>query len=95
MSNSPFPFHIPKVGDLLRVTSERVDYVVTHYKDFCEEAHVTSRFMATDYEGNPVIEISLGGRMLVEPLRFSPKNEMCLTYFDGQDRIVNVEVVME
>lgn len=95
MSNSPFPSEIPEIGDLLRVTPEKVDYVVHHYKDFCEEAFVTSRFFATDYEGNPIIEITLGGRRLTEPLRFSPKNQMCLTFFDGQDRMVNFEVILE
>lgn len=95
MSNSPFPPHVPKVGDLLRVTPEKVDYVVVHYRDFCEEAYVTSRFIATDYEGNPVILVWLGGYMLNEPLRFSLTNEMCLTHFDKHDRIVRIEVILE
>lgn len=95
MADSPFPPHVPKMGDLLRVTPLGFDYVVTHYKYFCEEAYVASRFFATDYEGNPVIEISLGSRMLTEPLRFSLKNQMCLTYFDGQDRMVQVETLQD
>ena len=95
MSDSPFPPNIPKLGDLLRVTPQVVDYVVCNYKHFCEEAYVTSRFFATDYEGNTIIEITLGGHMLTEPLRFNPKNQMYLIRFDTQDRIVNVEVILE
>ncbi len=95
MSDSPFPPEVPKIGDLLRVTPEKVDYVVHHYRDFCEEAHVTSRFFAIDYEGRPFIEISLGGRRLTEPLRFNPRNQMWLTLFDGQDRMINIEVIPE
>ncbi len=95
MTNSPFPPEVPKVGDLLRVTPVKVDYVVHHYKDFCEEAHVVSRFYATDYEGNPIIEVTIGGKMMSEPLRFYPQKQMCLCFFDGHDRIVNVEVILE
>ena len=95
MPNSLFPPEVPKIGDTLRITPVKVDYVVRHYKDFCEEAYVTSRFYAIDYEGNPIIEVSLGGRMIIEPLRFSTQKQMWLTLFDGQDMLVQVEIIME
>jgi hypothetical protein len=93
--NSPFPTYVPRIGDLVRVTPEKVDYVTYHYRYFCEEAYVTSRFLGVDYEGKTVILCSLGGRMLIEPLRFNLENQMCLTVFDKYDRIVNIEVVLE
>ncbi len=95
MSNSPFPSEVPNMGALLRITPVKIDYVVHHYKDFCEEAYVVSRFFAIDYEGNTIIEVSLGGRMIIEPLRFSPQKQMWFCLFDGQDRLVTVEVVLE
>lgn len=95
MSDSPFPSEIPKTGSLLRITPVKIDYVVRHYRDFCEEAYVTSRFFAIDYEGNPYFEVTLGGRRLTEPLRFNPKNKMWLTFFDGQDMLVQLETIME
>lgn len=95
MTDSPFPAHIPKIGELLRVSPVKIDYVVNHYQDFCEEAHVVSRFFAKDYEGKTIIEVSLGGRLLVEPLRFSLESSMCLTVFDGHDRIVQMESILE
>ncbi len=90
-----FPSELPKISSLVQVTPHKVDYVTRHYKDFCEEAYVVSRFVAIDYEGNPIIEICLGGRMITEPLRFNPKNNMWLTVFDGQDMMVRVETIME
>lgn len=95
MLDSPFPSEVPKIGDLLRVTPVKIDYVVHHYKDFCEEAYVTSRFFATDYEGNPIIEVSLGGRMITEPLRFSAKKQMWLNFFDGENRLVQVKTILQ
>lgn len=95
MFGSPFPPEVPKIGDLLRITPIKVDYDVRHYKDFCEEAFVVSRFQAIDYEGKPIIEVSLGGRMIIEPLRFSVEKQMWLTSFDGQDTLVKVETILE
>ncbi len=93
--DSPFPPHVPKIGDLLRITPVKIDYVVKHYKDFCEEAYVVSRFFAKDYEGNTIIEVSLGGRMLTEPLRFGMEHQLCITLFDGDDHPVHVETILE
>ncbi len=95
MPNSSFPPEIPNIGTLVRVTPVKIDYVVRHYKDFCEEAYVVSRFSATSYDGTSVIEVSLGGRMITEPLRFNPENQMWLTMFDDQDQQVQLEIIME
>jgi hypothetical protein len=95
MPNSPFPPEVPNIGTLVRITPVKIDYVVRHYKDFCEEAYVTSRFFAIDYAGRTFIEVSLGGRMIIEPLRFNPQNQMWLTMFDDQDQQVQLEIIME
>lgn len=95
MNTPPFPPEVPKTGALVRITPVKIDYVVHHYKDFCEEAYVVSRFFAIDYAGNSIIEVALGGRMIIEPLRFSPQKQMWLTSFDGQNMLVQVETILE
>ena len=95
MDDLTYPPEVPKVGALLRVTPTKVDYDVHNYRDFCEEAYVTSRFIATTYEGSTIIEVSLGGRMLTSPLRYNPQNKMWLISFDNQDIIVTVEIMPE
>ena len=67
MSDYRFPSEIPEVGALIRITPVRVDQIVRHYKDFCEEAHVVSRFRAVNYEGAECcIEVYVGGEFITK-----------------------------
>ncbi len=94
MPTSKFPSHIPQIGDLLRITPIKIDYTVRHYKDFCEESYVTSRFFALNYEGKPIIEVSLGGAM-IHTLSCDVEEAKYRTLFDNQLTLVEVEKILE
>ena len=67
MSESPFPPEFPLVGDLVRITPVKEDYVPKNYKFFCEESHVISRFFGISYSGEEYCPlISLGGDYIRE-----------------------------
>ena len=94
MAESPFPLEFPRVGDLLRITPVKEDYV-GNYKFFCEEAHVLSRFISISYDGKQNLpSLNFGGRYIKE-LTFSPKYDTWHTAFDRQVIQVEVEKILE
>jgi len=94
MSDYRFPSEIPEVGALIRVTPVKVDYTVKHYKDFCEETHVTSRFRPVNYEGvECCIEVFTSGSYIGK-LFYNQSKQYWTTDFDGMEVQVEVEVLI-
>lgn len=94
MSNSHFPPEIPQISDAVRITPVTVDYVPRHYKFFCEESYVVSRFFAIDYEDNEFVEVCLGGERIGK-LHFNLKSSTWSIDFDDLRIQVEVEKILE
>lgn len=94
MQDSIFPPEVPRVGDLLRITPVRQDYVVRNYKFFCEEVYVTSRFYALDYADRKFIEVGLGGQY-VSMIFFNLETSSWSAHFDGKITQMEVEKILE
>lgn len=94
MSGSPFPSEVPQIDEAVRITPVKEDYVPRNYKDFCEESHVVSRFIAVDYADRRYVEVCLSGK-LIGMLRFNLGSSSWSTTFDDQTVQVEVEKIME
>jgi len=95
MAEQIFPPEIPQIGDDIRVTPVKVDYVPRNYKFFCEEASVVSRFFGTSYDGNAFcIEVFLNGRY-ISRLIYNQKYNTWNTNFDDMQIQVEVEKLLQ
>jgi hypothetical protein len=92
MIDAFFPPEVPEIGDLVRITPVTVDYVVRNYKFFCQEAFVSSRFYALDYNDRKFVEVWLSGDM-IRTVRFSLANSTWSTDFDEQTTQLEIEKI--
>jgi hypothetical protein len=93
MTDQVFPPEVPNLGDLLRITPIREEYVPNEYKFFCEEAYVVSRFFAIDHADRKFIVFRMGGE--IREINFNIKNETWFIHFDNQRLQVEIEKILE
>lgn len=94
MGNSHFPPEVPQIGEAVKITPVKEDYITRTYNFFCEESHVTSRFFAIDYANRQYVEVHLSGEN-IRKLRFNLENSSWSIQFDDQQIQVEVEKILE
>ena len=94
MSDYVFPPEVPQVGALIRITPVKVDYDVRNYRDFCEEAYVTSRFGSVNYERVENCVVVFTGGFFIDQLSYNQSTHCWTAFFDDMHVHVEVEVII-
>lgn len=95
MLESVFPPEVPCVGDLVQITPIQGEPLLNkHYKYFCEEVHVVSRFLATDYDDRKYLQIYVGGTLIRE-IRFNLEHQTWSIGSDKEKIQVEVKKILE